>query len=98
MARWLRNVVDSPEDSPTVHQAVYRPRQSLQAAIGFDEAGPMTGLGLGWVEIAADGIRPTFVVKTGRGAGFLSYAAFARAAISACSSSSIGLTCLRSRC
>ena len=54
-----------------------RQRQSLPAAIGFDEAGSMAGLGLGWVTVAADGIHPMLVVKSGGGAGFMSYIAFA---------------------
>jgi serine-type D-Ala-D-Ala carboxypeptidase/endopeptidase len=46
-------------------------------AIGFDEAGPMAGLGLGWVTVASEGIRPMLVAKSGGGAGFMSYIAFA---------------------
>jgi hypothetical protein len=38
--------------------AVHRQRQAMTAAIGFDEAGSMDGLGLGWVVIAAHGHTP----------------------------------------
>jgi D-alanyl-D-alanine-carboxypeptidase/D-alanyl-D-alanine-endopeptidase len=77
MARWLRHNLDDPDGILVLSHAVYRARQSLPAAIGFDEAGPMAGLGLGWVTVAADGIRPMLVVKSGGGAGFMSYIAFA---------------------
>jgi serine-type D-Ala-D-Ala carboxypeptidase/endopeptidase len=77
MARWLRHNIEDPDGILLLSHAVYRPRQSLPAAIGFDEAGPMAGLGLGWVTMASDGIRPMLVVKSGGGAGFMSYIAFA---------------------
>jgi len=77
MARWLHHNIDDPDGILLLSHAVYRPRQSLPAAIGFDEAGPMAGLGLGWVTMAAEGIRPMLVVKSGGGAGFMSYVAFA---------------------
>ena len=37
----------------------------------------MAGLGLGWVFVAADGARPALLTKSGGGAGFMSYLAFA---------------------
>ncbi len=37
----------------------------------------MAGLGLGWVTVAAQGVQPMLVVKSGGGAGFMSYLAFA---------------------
>ncbi len=37
----------------------------------------MAGLGLGWVTTAGGGVRPMLVVKSGGGAGFMSYTAFA---------------------
>jgi serine-type D-Ala-D-Ala carboxypeptidase/endopeptidase len=77
MARWLRHNIEDPEGILVLSHAIYRPRQALPAAIGFDEAGPMAGLGLGWVTMGSDGIRPTLVVKSGGGAGFMSYIAFA---------------------
>jgi serine-type D-Ala-D-Ala carboxypeptidase/endopeptidase len=77
MARWLRHNIQDPDGILMLSHAIYRPRQSLPAAIGFDEAGPMAGLGLGWVTMASDGIRPLLVAKSGGGAGFMSYIAFA---------------------
>lgn len=77
MARWLRhNLEDDSPALPLAH-AVYRQRQALPAAIGFDEAGPMSGLGLGWVVEAAHGAMPMIVQKSGGGAGFMGYIAFA---------------------
>jgi serine-type D-Ala-D-Ala carboxypeptidase/endopeptidase len=80
MAQWIRyNLGQSPTmwEVPTVAHAMYRPRQALSTAIGFDEAGPMAGLGLAWVTQAADGIRPMIVEKSGGGGGFMTYMAFA---------------------
>jgi D-alanyl-D-alanine-carboxypeptidase/D-alanyl-D-alanine-endopeptidase len=36
----------------------------------------MAGLGLGWVTVAAQGIEPMVVEKSGGGLGFMSYIAF----------------------
>jgi D-alanyl-D-alanine-carboxypeptidase/D-alanyl-D-alanine-endopeptidase len=77
MARWLRHNLDDPDGALALSHAVYRQRQALDAAIGFDEAGPMAGLGLGWVFVAADGARPALLAKSGGGVGFMSYIAFA---------------------
>ena len=77
MARWLRHNLDDPDRYSDAQPCRLSTRQSLPAAIGFDEAGPMAGLGLGWVTVASDGIRPMLVAKSGGGAGFMSYVAFA---------------------
>ena len=77
MARWLRHNLDDGDVVLALTHAVYRPRQSMPAAIGFDEASPMAGLALGWVAVAPDGIQPMLLVKSGGGAGFMSYVAFA---------------------
>ena len=77
MARWLRHNMADPAGTLALSHAVYRQRQSLPAAIGFDEAGPMAGIGLGWLTVAAEGIRPLLVAKSGGGVGFMSYIAFA---------------------
>ena len=57
MAPWLHhNLADNdPSAWPTLAlaHAVYRQRQIMTAAIGFDEAGTMDGLALGWVVMAA---------------------------------------------
>jgi D-alanyl-D-alanine-carboxypeptidase/D-alanyl-D-alanine-endopeptidase len=77
MARWLRHNIDDPTGLLALSHAGYRPRQALPAAIGFDEAGPMAALGLGWVTTAAHGQQPMLVAKSGGGLGFMSYIAFA---------------------
>jgi serine-type D-Ala-D-Ala carboxypeptidase/endopeptidase len=77
MVRWLRHNMQDPAGTLALSHAVYRQRQSIPAAIGFDESGPMAGLGLGWVIVAADGIRPLLVQKSGAGVGFMTYLASA---------------------
>ncbi len=77
MARWLRHNIEDANGMLALSHAVYRQRQALPAAIGFDEAGPMAGLGLGWVTVTAQGIHPALIAKSGGGAGFMSYIAFA---------------------
>ena len=79
MARWLRHHLADDDGGGVLAlgHAVYRQRQSMPAALGFDEAAPMAGLGLGWVLVAAEGIQPMILEKSGGGAGFMSYVAFA---------------------
>ncbi len=77
MERWLRHNLDDANETLALSHAIYRQRQALPAAIGFDEAGPMAGLGLGWVIMNAEGIRPALLAKSGGGVGFMSYIAFA---------------------
>ncbi len=81
VARWLRHNLDTanPVAWPvlTLAHAVYRQRQSMTAAIGFDESGPMSGLGLGWIIMSANGNLPMIVQKAGGGGGFMTYMAFA---------------------
>lgn len=77
VARWLRHNLDDSNETLALSHAIYRQRQALPAAIGFDEAGPMAGLGLGWVIMNGEGIRPALIEKSGGGVGFMSYIAFA---------------------
>ncbi len=77
MALWLRHNIEDADGTLALSHAIYRQRQALPAAIGFDEAGPMADLGLGWVSVAAQGIHPALMAKSGGGAGFMSYIAFA---------------------
>ena len=77
MARWLRHNLADQNGLLALSHAVYRPRQAIPAAIGFDEAAPMAGLGLGWVFEAAEGIQPALLEKSGGGAGFMSDIVFA---------------------
>jgi D-alanyl-D-alanine-carboxypeptidase/D-alanyl-D-alanine-endopeptidase len=81
MVKWLRHQLDTgnPEVWPTlmVSHAIYRQRQSMPAAIGFDEGAPMAGLALAWVMRAAHGGTPMILDKSGGGGGFMTYVAFA---------------------
>lgn len=77
MAIWLRHNLDDPTEVLALSHAAYRPRQTMPAALGFDEAGPMAELGLGWVITASDGIKPALLGKSGGGVGFMSYTALA---------------------
>jgi D-alanyl-D-alanine-carboxypeptidase/D-alanyl-D-alanine-endopeptidase len=81
MARWLRHNLDAvnPAAWPvlTLAHAVYLQRQSMTAAIGFDESGPMSGIGLGWITMLANRNLPMIVQKAGGGGGFMTYIAFA---------------------
>jgi serine-type D-Ala-D-Ala carboxypeptidase/endopeptidase len=81
MARWLRHNLDAANPTAwpvlTLAHAVYRQRQSMTAAIGFDESGPMSGIGLGWITMSADRHLPMIVQKAGGGGGFMTYIAFA---------------------
>ena len=81
MVLWLRHLLGAGDAGAwpmvAVSQAVYRLRQTMPAAIGFDEAGPMAGLGLAWVMQEGDGVRPTILEKSGGGGGFMTYVAFA---------------------
>jgi serine-type D-Ala-D-Ala carboxypeptidase/endopeptidase len=81
MVRWLRHnlaLTDAGARATlALTHAPYLQRQALEAAIGFDEAGPMQGIGLAWVTMAPEGPRPLLVQKTGGLAGFMSYVAFA---------------------
>ena len=80
MALWLKyNLGSDPTkwQAAELAHAVYRQRQALTAAIGFDEAGPMSGLGLAWVVQSANGHMPMILEKSGGGGGFMTYMAFA---------------------
>ncbi len=77
MARWLRHNLADANEVLALSHAVYRPRQAIPMAIGFDEAAPMSGLGLGWVFVAAQGIQPALLETSGGGAGFMSDIVFA---------------------
>ncbi|HUI20543.1 MAG TPA: D-alanyl-D-alanine-carboxypeptidase/endopeptidase AmpH [Methylocella sp.] len=77
MVRWLRHNIADADGALALSHAIYRQRQALQAAIGFDEAGSMAGLGLGWVNVAGEGVHPAVLAKSGGGVGFMSYIAFA---------------------
>ena len=77
MLIWLRHNLEDDTPALALAHAIYRPRQAMPAAIGFDEAGQMGGLGLGWVMVPASGATPMLLAKSGGGVGFMSYIAFA---------------------
>ncbi len=80
MVVWLRHLLGASDAGApvlAVSQAVYRMRQTMPAAIGFDEAGPMAGLGLAWVMQTGHGGMPMILEKSGGGGGFMTYVAFA---------------------
>jgi D-alanyl-D-alanine-carboxypeptidase/D-alanyl-D-alanine-endopeptidase len=81
MVLWLRHNLARTDPAVwpalALSHAPYLQRGTLDAAIGFDEAGTMDGIALAWlVEVAADR-RPMILQKTGGLAGFMSYTAFA---------------------
>jgi D-alanyl-D-alanine-carboxypeptidase/D-alanyl-D-alanine-endopeptidase len=81
MVLWLRHNLSrrDPAVWPTLalSHAPYLQRGTLDAAIGFDEAGTMDGIALAWlVELAADR-RPMILEKSGGLAGFMTYTVFA---------------------
>ena len=79
--RWLAWHLDrfSPQDAELrlLDHAAYVPRDGLSPVAGFDEAGHMDAMGLGWVIMAAKGDRPLILQKAGGLQGIFSYAAFA---------------------
>lgn len=80
MVRWMRHQLEARDQATdgmlALQHAVYRQRGAMRAAIGFDEAGMMDGLALGWVVMAGHGGMPPIIQKSGGGAGFMSYVAF----------------------
>jgi D-alanyl-D-alanine-carboxypeptidase/D-alanyl-D-alanine-endopeptidase len=81
MVRWLRHNLSRSDPAVwpalALSHAPYLERGTLDAAIGFDEAGTMDGIALAWlVEQAADH-RPMILQKSGGLAGFMTYVVFA---------------------
>jgi serine-type D-Ala-D-Ala carboxypeptidase/endopeptidase len=81
MVLWLRHNLarSDPKAWPAlaVTHAPYLARSTLDAAIGFDEAGTMDGIALAWLVVAPAEHRPLILQKSGGLAGFMSYTAFA---------------------
>ncbi len=76
--RWQLNRQDSAGDLVRViNQALYRQRDGLTMAVGFDESGRMDAIGLAWLGMMPDGPRPFILQKSGGLQGFMSYLAFA---------------------
>jgi D-alanyl-D-alanine-carboxypeptidase/D-alanyl-D-alanine-endopeptidase len=81
MVRWLRHNLSRSDPAVwpalALSHAPYLERGTLDAAIGFDEAGTMDGIALAWlVEQAADH-RPMILQKSGGLAGFMTDVVFA---------------------
>lgn len=83
MLRWLAWHLDrtSPQGAELrlVDHAAYVPRDGLNPVAGFDDAGHMDAMGLGWVIMEPQGNRPLILQKSGGLQGIFSYAAFAPA-------------------
>jgi len=79
--RWLAWRLDrfSPQGAELrlVDHAAYVMRDGLNPVSGFDEAGQMDAMGLGWVVMLPRGSRPLILQKAGGLQGVFSYAAFA---------------------
>jgi serine-type D-Ala-D-Ala carboxypeptidase/endopeptidase len=83
MVRWLRWHLDrfatADAEMRLMDHAVYAERDGLNPVVGFDEAGRMDAMGLGWVVMRPEGDRPLILQKTGGLQGEFSYVAFAPA-------------------
>jgi D-alanyl-D-alanine-carboxypeptidase/D-alanyl-D-alanine-endopeptidase len=76
--RWHLNRGDPVGDIVrVVDHALYRPRDGLDMAVGFDEAGRMDALSLAWLAMMPEGPQPFILQKTGGLHGFMSYLALA---------------------
>ena len=79
--RWLAWHLDrfSPRGAEVrlLDHAAYVPRDGLKPVSGFDEAGHMDAMGLGWIVMAPKGSRPLILQKAGGLQGIFSYSAFA---------------------
>ena len=79
--RWLAWHLDrfSPRGAEIrlLDHAAYVPRDGLKPVSGFDEAGHMDAMGLGWIVMAPKGSRPLILQKAGGLQGIFTYSAFA---------------------
>jgi D-alanyl-D-alanine-carboxypeptidase/D-alanyl-D-alanine-endopeptidase len=75
MARWMASELAAgpPDPARRISQAIYVRRDQLAYASGVDVAGPANGIGLAWIELAADPAHPRLIEKTGGGYGFMTY-------------------------
>lgn len=77
MATWMRYMLglhETRQPGARALETLVR-RADLQKFEGMDKGGVASGIGYGWVELAAAGGRPRIMQKTGGGLGFLSYMA-----------------------
>ena len=70
MAIWLHQHLELPHP-------VYVQRSAMATAEGLDYAGRASGIGLGWIQLAATATSPEIFQKTGALNGFMSYVALA---------------------
>ncbi len=81
MVRWLRWHLDrfagTDAEMRLLDHAAYVERDGLSPVFGFDEAGRMDAMGLGWVMLRPEGDRPLILQKSGGLQGEFSYVAFA---------------------
>jgi serine-type D-Ala-D-Ala carboxypeptidase/endopeptidase len=79
--RWLSWHLDrfSPAGAELrlLDHAAYVARDGLNPVSGFDESGPMSAMGLGWIVMAPKGNRPFILQKAGGLQGIFTYVAFA---------------------
>ncbi|MDC8760352.1 D-alanyl-D-alanine-carboxypeptidase/endopeptidase AmpH [Janthinobacterium fluminis] len=77
MATWMQHLLGVRQAMPhalkAIAQAAYVQRQELASIEGLDQAGPASGMGLGWVHLAASAKAPGMLQKTGGGGGFMNY-------------------------
>ncbi len=75
MARWMQSqmAAGAPDAARQISQQIYVRRDQLAYASGVDVAGPANGIGLAWIELAADPGHPRLIEKTGGGYGFMTY-------------------------
>jgi serine-type D-Ala-D-Ala carboxypeptidase/endopeptidase len=81
MLRWLRWHLDrfatKDAEMRLLDHAAYVERDGLNPVFGFDDAGRMDAMGLGWVIMRPEGDRPLILQKTGGLQGEFSYVALA---------------------
>jgi D-alanyl-D-alanine-carboxypeptidase/D-alanyl-D-alanine-endopeptidase len=77
MVLWLRHNLARTDPAAwpalALAHAPYLERETLDAVIGFDEAGTMDGIALAWLVQAAADHRPMILQKSGGLAGFMSF-------------------------
>ncbi len=81
--RWLAWHMDWADQGGAevrlLDHAAYLYRDGLNPVAGFDEAGHMDAIGLGWIIMQPEGSRPLILQKSGGLQGVFSYTAFAPA-------------------
>ncbi len=79
MAKWLEYLAGGagpgvPSQADAAH-AIYLLPSSLESQYGLAHAGRVSGIGLGWMHLRANGDPEHIIQKTGGGAGFTTYIA-----------------------